>query len=463
MFKRQKVINFSQLSTVSGVKVLCHGVFDVIHAGHLAYFEAAKKFGDTLIVSITTDQYVNKGPGRPYFTAQVRAKMIEALDVVDHVVISDYPTATPVIHELKPHFYVKGPDYKDLSKDVTGEIYHEKEAIEKYGELVFTEEETFSSSAIINSFFQERTEEQRTIIARVQEAGGTQAILSALEAMAKLRVLVLGEPILDVYRFVRPEGLSSKSPSISARFDYEESYHGGTWAIAAHLRDFVSDVKLFGPEPCEKVRYISGSQRIFEVTDINETFIPRQGFYEDLHSASLESDVIVAADFGHGFFEVDMLDIMPGLLPFIGLNVQANSSNFGFNTFRKHGRFDYLCLDTREARLALCDRFTPPLYLGHRIANEVGRPVGLTLGSNGAYLFSSDLHFSPAFSDVVVDATGAGDAYFAITTCLLASGCKLELIPFIGNVFAGLKTKIIGNKSPVSKASLIKAITAILK
>ena len=47
--------------------VLCHGVFDLYHAGHLNYFEEAKKHGDILIVSLTTDKYVKKAPNRPYF------------------------------------------------------------------------------------------------------------------------------------------------------------------------------------------------------------------------------------------------------------------------------------------------------------------------------------------------------------------------------------------------------------
>ena len=47
--------------------VLCHGVFDLLHLGHIKHFKSAKKFGDYLIVSITANKYVNKGPGRPIF------------------------------------------------------------------------------------------------------------------------------------------------------------------------------------------------------------------------------------------------------------------------------------------------------------------------------------------------------------------------------------------------------------
>jgi sugar/nucleoside kinase (ribokinase family) len=170
----------------------------------------------------------------------------------------------------------------------------------------------------------------------------------------------------------------------------------------------------------------------------------------------------VVADFGHGLFEESARGALDEAKGFIGLNVQTNSSNFGYNVYTKHERFDYLCLDTREARLAMHNRFSDPLSIAASIRESIGRPFGFTAGAQGAYLLDELTHFSPAFSDVVIDATGAGDAYFAITTVLLASGCTPALVPFIGNVFAGLKTKIIGNKSAVSKVSLLKACKGIL-
>jgi sugar/nucleoside kinase (ribokinase family) len=134
--------------------------------------------------------------------------------------------------------------------------------------------------------------------------------------------------------------------------------------------------------------------------------------------------------------------------------------------YTKHKRFDYLCLDTREARLALHDKTSDQITLAKKVREKLShkQSLGVTFGPDGSSLFDGYNHFQcPAFSDQIIDATGAGDAYFAITTCLLASGCKEELVPFIGNVFAGLKTKIIGNKSAVSKVALLKACAGILK
>jgi rfaE bifunctional protein nucleotidyltransferase chain/domain len=439
--------------------VLAHGVFDVIHAGHLAYFRAAKKFGDRLVVSVTTDRYVNKGPGRPYFTTAVRADMLKSLSIVDEVIISDSPTAVESINRIKPDFYVKGPDYKDFSKDVTGGILKEKAAVEKHdGQLVFTDEEMFSSSNIINRFFQGWSDEQKAVIERVNSLGGEEHIRKIFERMETLQVCVLGEPILDVYRFCNPEGISSKSPSISARFSHEETYPGGTWAIAKHLKTFCKvahHYPLSYPIP-RKIRYISPQgQRMFEVTEIDDT--QRTEFY-----GPPDCDIVILADFGHGL--VPPMDLHLLGCKFVALNVQANSSNFGFNTFKKHSHWNYLCIDKRELQLGFNDRGTHPNILAQRLSKDCGT-VGVTLGQSGSGYFDKDGWFSlcPAFTDNIVDATGAGDAYFAITSLLVYLGCEPEIITFVGNVFAGLKTKIIGNKSAVTKAQLLKACAGILK
>lgn len=474
MSKTQKIVSFDALSKLSLPSVVhCHGVFDILHAGHLAYFKAAKAHGHTLVVTLTSDRYVNKGPGRPYFPAEIRAEMLAALELVDYVAISDYPTAVPAIEALKPMFYVKGPDYKDRTKDVTGEIYNEEKAVRAGGgDIVFTDEEMFSSSYLINKAFPIWTDAQIKVIERVKALGGESRVYQVIEQMQKERILVVGEPIWDVYRFCVPENISSKSPSISARFAYMERYEGGTWAIRRHLMDFCKDVRSIYPSDLvipEKVRYISldKSQRIFEVTYLprNDWRSKDEKFKERLLLKAKEADVVIAADFGHGVFEGENLDLLPRLPNYIGLNVQTNSSNFGFNSFDKHQRFNYLAMDTREARLALRDRTSDPLTIFRHLRKSFSREkiLALTVGSNGAYMFSQDEHFCPAFADVVVDATGAGDAFFALSTVLLKMDVEPEIVLFLSNVFAGLKTKIIGNKSGVSKASLLKAATSILK
>ena len=73
--------------------VLCHGVFDLLHVGHIKHFQEAKSLGDLLFVTLTPDEYVNKGPNRPAFTANLRLEAIAALVSCDYVAENKWPTA----------------------------------------------------------------------------------------------------------------------------------------------------------------------------------------------------------------------------------------------------------------------------------------------------------------------------------------------------------------------------------
>lgn len=144
----------SKLKQENKKVVLSHGVFDLLHVGHIRHFRSAKKLGDILVTTITPDRYVNKGPHRPAFEEKLRAESVAALHPVDYVAINRWPTAVETIKLLKPDTYVKGTDYTNPEDDVTGGILLEKEAIESVGgELKFTDEITFSSSSLINRFF----------------------------------------------------------------------------------------------------------------------------------------------------------------------------------------------------------------------------------------------------------------------------------------------------------------------
>jgi rfaE bifunctional protein nucleotidyltransferase chain/domain len=505
---KKKIIDFEELRSAADAKgkkiVHCHGVFDILHAGHLAYFESAKKFGDILAVTVTADEFVNKGPGRPYFNSVIRANMLAALEVVDVVSVSKFPTAVPAIETLRPHFYVKGPDYRDKASDPTGAIYLEESAAENGGgKLVFTDDTTFSSSSLINMFFPVWNDDQQAAINEIKRAGGLPMIEEVLAQVAREKVIIIGEPIVDSYVFCKPEAISSKSPSISAKYLYQEDYAGGSLAVANHLADFVGGVTIMfthGGEPYfekllkekmdsrvrvvgrvlnnvptpRKTRFIADDkvQRLFELTDLrSDQWVNHDSkeFAQEFLKLNKEHTCAIATDFGHGLFEGQMLEAMSSVEGFLALNVQTNSSNFGYNPFTKHKRFSYLSIDLKEARVAYQDRLSSHFDLAKKIRTDKvtkGAACAMTLGPQGSYFMPANSRKeirAPAFADNVVDALGAGDAFFSITSLLTRVGAPDIVVPFIGNIFAGLKTKIIGNKSAVSRAQLIKAVGAILK
>ena len=133
---------------------MLHGVFDVIHFGHILYFKEAKKKVQKLIVSVTADQYVNKGPEKPIFTLKKRMEVLRSIKYIDSVIESNYPTAVENIKKFKPNLYIKGKDYKKTANDLSKNILLEKKEVEKYGgKLIFTESALYSSSSVINKNF----------------------------------------------------------------------------------------------------------------------------------------------------------------------------------------------------------------------------------------------------------------------------------------------------------------------
>ena len=110
--------------------VHCHGVFDLMHIGHIRHFQEARKLGDILVVTVTPDRFVNKGPHRPVFTESLRAEAIASLGCVDYVAVNKWPTAVEALSLLKPDIYAKGSDYRDAASDHTGGITRERQAVE---------------------------------------------------------------------------------------------------------------------------------------------------------------------------------------------------------------------------------------------------------------------------------------------------------------------------------------------
>ena len=137
-----------------GKKIVhCHGCFDMMHPGHIKYFQASKRMGDILVVTVTPDQYVDKGSGRPVFDQNLRTESIAALECVDYVAVNRWPTAENTLRLLVPDYYVKGQEFEKL-QDETGKIQKEVDVVKEIGgEMRFTHEIVFSSTKILNRYF----------------------------------------------------------------------------------------------------------------------------------------------------------------------------------------------------------------------------------------------------------------------------------------------------------------------
>jgi rfaE bifunctional protein nucleotidyltransferase chain/domain len=107
----QKKIN--QIRKTNKIIGLCHGVFDLIHYGHILHFESAKKKCDFLFVSITSDQFIKKGPNRPIHSDYERLHFLKSINFIDFVFIAKGESGVDSINLIKPNIYFKGSDYKN--------------------------------------------------------------------------------------------------------------------------------------------------------------------------------------------------------------------------------------------------------------------------------------------------------------------------------------------------------------
>ena len=249
---KKKVINFSDVEKIltplrkKGKKIVhCHGVFDLLHIGHLKHFKEAKKYGDVLIVSITPDKFVHKGLNRPYFNSEQRKESLASIEVIDLVVLNNSANAVNIINKIKPNFYCKGPDYKNFKSDITGEINNEFRAVKKNGgKFIYTNEATYSSSSILNELGNSYNLPQKTFIEKIKSTLNLNTFNQQINKLQNLKVLVLGETIIDKYVFCEALGKSGKEAHLALRDLKEEVYPGGVVAVTRNISGFCKKITM---------------------------------------------------------------------------------------------------------------------------------------------------------------------------------------------------------------------------
>src|SRR6267154_3850297 len=232
--------------------VLAHGVFDILHVGHKRHLDIGKRHGDLLIVTLTTDKFVNKGPDRPVFAEKLRAEMVAALECVDYVAISPNPGAEYVLEIVRPSYYLKGSEYADEEADVTGRIKLERLTVEKFGgEVLYTEDITFSSSNLSNRALQLYPEDAAIFLKDLRTRVTAADLIKEVAAVQSMRCLIIGDTIIDEYVYVEPLGKPAKENIIATKYRDREIFCGGAIATAnltAQLCGSVDLVTLLGQE-----------------------------------------------------------------------------------------------------------------------------------------------------------------------------------------------------------------------
>jgi cytidyltransferase-like protein len=504
-----KLINISDAEIISkDLKksnkkvVLCHGSYDLLHPGHIKHFVSAKKKGDILFVSITADEYIQKGPGRPIFNEKLRAESIGAIEAVDFVFIVNHATGIPAINSVIPDIYVKGIEYAEPMNDPTGKIRDEIIAVNQLGgKIDFTDEVVFSSSKLINSHYSVYPDNVNRWLYTYRKKYSATEILEWLEKIAKLRVMVIGETIIDEYCFCKGLGKVAKDPILAFLYEGEEKYAGGSVAVSNHASQFASSVSLvtlLGDKDREEdfiCQSFRGSIKLHAVTEDNATTIHKKRFVDqhtgnkvfELYSMSdfpmqskvedkllsvaksqlKECDVIIASDYGHGMIGHKLAKILVDSGKFLVINTQANAGNRGFNTLSKYSGGDYVCITGNELELEMRKKNDTHKNMLLSFAKQNSfKKYTITLGHAGTIHYDSiDQSFfeAPALATKVVDRVGAGDAVLVVTGLLAACGAPQHVIGLVGNIVGAEMVKGLGNKVAIDKGQICKHIISLLK
>ena len=486
----------------AGRKIIhCHGVFDLLHIGHIKHLEAARKLGDILVVTTTPDRFVNKGPHRPAFPERLRAEALASLACVDFVAVNEWPTAVETIRIVRPALFVKGVAREEGKRDHTNAINEEEEAVLSVGgKLHLTDEETFSASTLINRFMDVFPPKTKDFLERFRGRQSPEQVVEQLQAIRGKKVLVIGESIVDEYQFCGVLGKSGKEPVLAALLNRTEQYAGGALAIANHVANFCDEVgllsalgtvdsredfirsklltniraefiHLLGAPTIVKRRFLEEylSAKLFEVYEMRNEKLSadaEQEFLGKLEAMLPKYDVVIVADYGHGLLTERAVHLICAKAKFLTVNTQVNAGNRGFNLISKYPRADFVSLGEPEVRLDARKMSEDLVAITRTAAARVGsRYFLVTRGGSGCLCCDERQNISevPAFAIRVVDRVGAGDAVLAVTAPCAALGVPAETLGFIANVVGAEACTIMGHRSLIEPASLFRHITSLLK
>lgn len=487
--------------------VQCHGVFELVHPGHIYHFESAKKEGDILVVSITADEFVNKGPGRPIFSAPVRAKAVATNQFVDYVTINYEADAINLLKKLKPSIYFKGQEYEEGLKNPNRNLHKEAEAVRSVGgDIKFSYEPVYSSSNFLKNYFDIYPKEVKKFLDEFKKRCSAEEIISILKGLREMKILLIGETIIDEYHYCKGMGKIPKDNLIATKYLNNEVFAGGVLACANHLAGFCDNVHLvtalgknnpagpghdyedfikskLSPNINYKFFYDGEGQTIVKRRFIDPTFFTKMFeiyYFDDRHLPENISrqivdyldkilpqyDLVVVTDYGHGFFDKNIISVLADKAKFLAVNTQTNSANTGFNLITKYPRVDYICIDEPEVRLAV-----------HQKDGEIGEIIDhilklvnvqkliITRGHNGSVVYDgvNKMYNIPVLSTCVVDRVGAGDAFLAITSPCVAKGISMDIVGFIGNIVGAIHVTVVGNKSSVAPDQVYRFIQTLFK
>ncbi|MBI3455013.1 MAG: adenylyltransferase/cytidyltransferase family protein [Candidatus Rokubacteria bacterium] len=500
---RRKIKTLEELRELIGPRprartvIMCHGVFDLVHPGHIRHLMYAKGKADILVASLTCDAHIEKAAHRPFVPQELRAMNLAALEMVDYVLIDQNPTPIENLLSLQPDYFAKGYEY--THEGLNPKTREEVAALERYGgEAIFTPGDVvFSSSAFIEHT-PPKLSTEKLLVLMESEGVAFDDLRKALEAFASVRVHVVGDTIVDSYTSCTLIGGMAKTPTFSVKHERQTDFVGGAGVVAKHLRkagaavrfstvlgndslkDFVLQDLAASGVACEplidhtrpttqKQVFIAGGYRLLKVDRLDNRPIADR-FLETLASSLSASDAegFIFSDFRHGIFSAQSIPTLTASLPPGAFRAADSQVASRWGNILDFQGFDLITPNEREARFALGDQDSVIRPLGLELYKRARcKTLILKLGERGLMTFRSPrvedvraFFTIDSFAGQLVDPVGAGDALLAYATLALMATRSPVVASVLGAMAAAVACEREGNQ-PVEPADVLKKLEAV--
>jgi rfaE bifunctional protein kinase chain/domain len=500
---RHKIKTAEELRQILGPRprakkvIMCHGVFDVVHPGHVRHLLYAKTKADILVASLTSDLHISKGHHRPHIPEELRALNLAAFEVIDYVIIDKNPTPIQNVELLQPDFFAKGYEY--TAAGLPPKTQEEVAVLASYGgEMIFTPGDIVYSSTRLIDLAPPSITSEKLLTFMDSEKLTFELLRSALAKLGKFKVHVIGDTIVDSYTQTAMIGGQTKTPTMSVLYERRDDYIGGAAVVAEHLRaagaevvfstvlgddglkDFVLEGLKKSGVDCRAVidktrptthknAIVAGGYRLLKIDTLDNRSISDDIVAKLVAAISkVPADAVVFSDFRHGIFNRRTIPPLADAIPPGRFKVADSQVASRWGNITEFKGFDLITPNEREARFALADQDSGIRPLASALYDAARcKTLILKLGERGVLTCRSSDHTSvdsfvvvDSFVDRVVDAVGAGDALLAYATLAkLATGSD-AIATILGSMAAACECEVDGN-IPVTPADVGRKIDAI--
>lgn len=474
--------------------ILCHGVFDVVHPGHVRHLAYAKSKADILVTSITTDKFIDKGIYRPHVPEQLRALNLAAFEMVDYVIIDLEAKPLKNLIRIQPDYFAKGFEYS--ASGLPPSTQEEADIVNGYGgEMIFTPGDVLYSSSKLIDLTRPNIQTEKLLSLMDMEGLSFADLRAALTNLKGVRIHVVGDTIVDSYTRTTLIGGQTKTPTFSVHYQGREDYIGGAGIVAQHLRaagadvtfstvlgddhlkDFVvkglnaSGIKIvpiIDPTrpTINKNVIIAGSYRLLKIDTLDNRTLSGHMLEQLIDTIkSTPTDAVVFSDFRHGIFNRATVSKLVSAMPPAVFRVADSQVATRWGNITDFHNFNLITPNEREARFALADQDSTVGTLAGMLKEKTNcRLLILKLGERGIFTLASEErlctsdHFSiDSFASNVVDPVGAGDALLAYATLSMLSNRSEVIASILGSMAAACECECDGN-IPIKKSDVMSKL-----